>query len=393
MSQPVAISTVFRTVPNVLLRRWFDDHVPGQFPIKWDDLGEREVEPMMSFHNELPPSKRDEMDIDLQTVRAFASEAGMRAFMDAAELHDVNDLMQRIPDDLDLNGRAMWVRVNEPEIFKSSLLFLRLDEAQWWRCRNDVPQNMRIAKDVKERLQDAISDLLREDGRGQQTTVQIVKRGDCTYFDCNPDDYVRSENTHDESGNLMSIPLRPTTQVLVKYDAGVGQLQISTKIKQPRKSQIEQVVAKVALGWDLGPYSDEPAYELDHLKLPTFNLETDPSDNIHARIESIGLLNTITHRKSTASVRRNDSDDSIYRAIEEELGREPSSLHQLQVTYVEIKFQFPGTRYHRAGRTTIRITPRSCNLNRLTSDRAEIVQKHLKLWNIDNASIDQSGLG
>lgn len=393
MSEPVAISTVFRTVPNVLLRRWFDDHVPGQFPIAWDQLSERDVEPMLTFHNDLPSSKRDEMDVDLQTVRSFASEAGMRAFMDAAELHEVDDLMQRIPDDLDLNGRAMWVRVNEPEIFKSSLLFLRLDEAQWWRCRNDVPAGVRIGHDVKEKLETEITNLLLEDGRGQNTTVGIVKRGDCTYFDCNPDDYVRSENTHDENGKLMTIPLRPTTQVIFKYDSEVGQFQTSTKIKQPRKSQLEQIFSKIALGWDLGPYSDEPAFDLDHLKQPSFILETDPSDNIHARIESIGFVNTITNRKLTAGVRRSDPEDSIHRAIEEELGRHPSSLHQLQVTFAEIKFQFPASRYHRAGRTTIRITPRSCNLNRLTSDRVEVIQKHLKLWEIDGATADQSGLG
>jgi hypothetical protein len=268
-----------------------------------------------------------------------------------------------------------------------------LDQSQWWRQRNDVPAGVDITPDVKERLQEAITNLLLEDGRGQQTTVEIVKRGDCTYCDCNPDDYVRSETTHDENGNLISIPLRPTARVVYKYDPAVGQFQMSTNIKQPRKSQLEQVFSATALGWELGAYSDEPAFALEHLKEPTFTLATDPSDNIQARIESIGFYNNSTHRKSTAAVRRSDPDDTIERAINEELGRQSSSLWQLQVTFVEIKVRFPATRYHRAGSTTIRITPRSCNLNRLTSDRVEIIQKHLKLWGIESAKIDQSGLG
>ena len=59
-----------------------------------------------------------------------------------------------------------------------------------------------------------------------------------------------------------------------------------------------------ALGWELGAYSDEPAFALEHLKEPTFTLATDPSDNIQARTESIGFYNNSTHRKSTAAVRR-----------------------------------------------------------------------------------------
>jgi hypothetical protein len=393
MSQPVAISTVFRTIPNDLLRRWFDDHVPGQFPAQWDHLGEREVEPMIAFHNTLPSTKRDEMDIDLQTVRTFATETGMRAFMDGAKMHDVDDLMQRIPGDLDLNGRSMWVRVNEPEIFKSSLTYLRLDECQWWRCRNDVPAGIKIASDAKQKLEEAISRLLQEDGRGQQTTVEVVTRDDCTYFNCNPDDFVRSETTHDENGNLISVPLRPTAQVIFKYDSEMGQFQTSTKIKQPRKSQLEQLCCSTALGWDLGPYSTEPAFSLEHLKQPSFVLQTDPSDNIHGRIEAIGFWNSTTNRKSTATVKKNDPEDTIQRAIAEELGRQPSSLWQLAVTFVDMKIRFPASRFQRAGGTTIRVTPRSCNLNRLTSDRVEIIQKHLKIWGIDGAKIDQSGLG
>lgn len=393
MSQRGAIPTVLRAVPNPLLKRWFDDYVPGQFSIPWDRLGEREIEPLLAFHNDLPPKLRDEMDIDLQMVRAFASEAGMTAIKDMAKCYKVDDLMTKIPDDLDLHGRAMWVRVHEPEIFKAAATFLQLDDCQFWRCRKDVPAGVEISPDAKEKLGEAISDLLRDDGRGQCTTVEVIERNDVTYFVAYPDDFVRSENTHDQNGRLVSIAFRPTTQIIFAYDAAAGSFQTATKIRQPRKAQIEQVFSSTVLGWTLGTYSNEPAYELGHLKNTTFYLATDPVDNIAARIESIGLLNTATNRPLTVSVDRKNANDTIHRAIEEELGKQPNSLWHMSVKFVELKFRFPSSRYHRASSPTIKITPKSCNLNRLTSDRAEIIQKHLRMWGIDGAAVDQSGFG
>lgn len=392
MSQPVAISTVLRAVPNQLLKRWFDDHVPGQFPMPIEQLNEAEVEPMLAFHNTLPPTKRDEMDIDLQSVAAFASEAGMNAFKDGAEYHRVDDLMQRIPEDLDLHGRAMWVRVYEPEIFKSSTMFLQLEQCQFWRRRNDVPAEVKIAPNAKERLGDAISTLMRRDGRGQNTTVEIIKRHDVTNFVCYSDDYVRSENTHDADGNLMSIAIRPTAQIIFAYHSLNGTLQMATAIKHPRKAQLEPLFAETILGWSLGRYENGPAYELGHLKAPAFTLTTDPADGIRASIVGMSFINNATSRPVSVAVDRKNPEDTIQRAIKEELAKHPGSRWDLDVKSVDIRIWFPTSQFHRASSPTIKVTPRSCNVDRLTSDRAEIVQKHLRMWGIDHGAGEQSAL-
>ncbi len=392
MSQQVAISSVLRAVPNHLLKRWFDDHVPGQLPFPIESLEEGEIEPMLAFHDELPPEKRDEMDIDLQNVHSFANAAGMSAFSGGAQLHQVDGLLQRIPDDLDLYGRAMWVRLYEPEIFKSSSMFLQLEQCQFWRRRNDVPAEVKIGIDVKERLSEAISNLLRRDGRGRFTSVDIIKRNDVMYFIAHPDDYVRSENTHDANGRLMPITIRPTTQIIFAYHPLLGSLQLATSIKQPRKGQLEQEFSRIALGWKLGAFQREAPYRLGHLKSSTFASNTDPMDRIRARIESIGLVNTASNRPITVGVDRKNDQDTIHQAIEEEIGKEPDSLWHFKTKFVDVKFYFPSSRLQRASSPTIRVTPTSCNLARLTSDRAEIVQKHLKMWGIDYAGGDQPAL-
>ncbi|WP_442511610.1 hypothetical protein SH528x_003292 [Novipirellula sp. SH528] len=392
MSQPVAISTVLRTVPSHLLQRWFDDHVPGQLPTPIKKLSEREIEPLLAFHAELPLETRNEMDIDLQTVHSFANEAGMNAFNDGAKLHHVTDLMQRIPDDLDLHGRAMWVRVYEPEIFKSSFMFLQLEQSQFWRRRNDVPAELTILPDAEEKLSSAISALLRCDGRGLCTSVETIKRPEVIHFIVYTDDYVRRENTHDANGKLMSIAIRPTVQIIFAYYPLIGAMQMATSIKQPRKAQLEPIFAETVLGWELGLYESGPAYELGHLKDPNFDLVTDPADNIRARIEGMAFFNTQTNRPVSVSVDRKNPDDTIQRAIEEELSKQPGSQWHRDVKSVDIRIWFPTSQHHRASSPTIKVTPRSCNVARLTSDRAEIVQRHLRMWGIDHGAGEQSAL-
>jgi hypothetical protein len=392
MPQQVTLMTVLRAVPNALLQAWVKHHPPGDEPIPWDKLNESDVDPILDYLDHLPREQRDEMEVELQNVRAYACEAGMIAIKDAAKRHKVDDLMNRIPEDLDLFGRAMWVRLNEPEIFIAASTYLQLDQCQFWRRRNDVPAGIEISSDAKSKLSSEISILLREDGRGQYTTTEIINRDDVAYFVAHPDDYVRSENTHDEHGQLMSIAIRPTTQIIFAYDTKVGSLQLATEIKQPRKSELEQVFARTVLGWKLGPYESELAYQLNHLKDSTFVLATDPTDHLCARIENICLFNDATGRPLSVGVNRKNLDDTIHRAIEEELGKPSDSLWHLRVMSVEIKFQFPASRFRRASGRKVKVTPRTCNLSSLTSDRAEVVQKHLRMWGIDGAIAEQSAV-
>lgn len=383
---------MLRVVPNSLLRPWFKGHVPGHADVPWDALGEREISPLLGFLAELLPSERKDVEVDLQNIRSFACEAGMAAINDTARLFDVHDLMSRVPEELDLNGRAMWIRLNEPEIFAASSTFLKLETCNYWRRRNDVPANLKFAGNVEEHLAIAIGNLLRDDGRGQNVTVERVTRDEMEYFIANPDDYVRCENTHDDSGNLKTIAIRPTVQIIMAYDRAVGSIELSTALQQPRKERIEQIFSEVALGWKLGPFDPNQAYLLDHLKDPTRTLATDPADNIRARIETISMLNPVTNRPLFTGIDRGNPEDTIHRAISEELVASNQQLWELRVKTVEIRFDFPATKFASGGHRKIRISPRTCNLRSLTPDRAEIVQKHLKLWEIDGAANDESGL-
>ena len=130
----------------------------------------------------------------------------------------------------------------------------------------------------------------------------------------------------------------------------------------------------------------------DHLKDPNTPLPTDPADEIRVRIEEIKMFNPSTRRRISTDINKHDETDTIHRAISEELRSSHDVLANFSVNSVGIRFVFPATRYARAGARIIRITPGSCNLRSLTPDRAEIVQKHLRMWGVDDAPTDEPNL-
>ncbi|QDV85525.1 hypothetical protein [Planctomycetes bacterium TBK1r] len=392
MPQPTPLSTLLRVIPNELLKKWFHDHIPGPFDIPWETLGENDIEPMIVHLDELPSSIRKDAEIDLRTIRSFASEAGMRAIEDTARMHGEPELMSRIPDGLNLNGRAMWVRLHEWEILHAATTLLHLEEATFWRKRNGVPSNVEIAGDADEQLGNAVSNMLREEGRGQHVTVERLENNGIVYFIVHPDDFVRSDNTHDDQGRLATVSIRPTLDIIFAYDRHAGSFELCASLPKTHKERLEPIFSRAVLGWQLPPYEDESGYYIDHLKDPTTQLPTDPADQIRVRIEEIKMFNPSTRRRISTDINKHDETDTIHRAISEELRSLHDVLANFSVNSVGIRFVFPATRYARAGGRIIRITPGSCNLRSLTPDRAEIVQKHLRMWGVDDAPTDEPNL-
>jgi len=141
-----------------------------------------------------------------------------------------------------------------------------------------------------------------------------------------------------------------------------------------RKERIEQIFSEVALDWKLGPFDPNQAYLLDHLKDPTRDLATDPADDIRARIETISMLNPVTNRPLFTGIDRRNPEDTIHRAISEELVASNQQSWELRVKTVEIRFDFPATKFASAGHRKIRISPRTSAVPSSTKSTASAVR-------------------
>ncbi len=84
MSRQFSIPTVLRMVPNELLAQFFTRLELGDLDIKWDELGEREIDPILKEIGELSRAQQDTIEGALRSVFDLACETGIDAIFEAA---------------------------------------------------------------------------------------------------------------------------------------------------------------------------------------------------------------------------------------------------------------------------------------------------------------------
>ena len=380
-------------VPNDLLQTWFEQRVPGDIDFKWSQLGEREIDPMVDHLTDLPRAIGIKLENDLRGVYELACDVGMQSIVEAAKHRGETDLLDAFPDNLNLYGRAMSVLLHASELYNEALSIREMDDVSFWRTRNDLPQiNVTMTALMRERLGREVSSLLKSEGRGQQCSVESIQTGSRIDVFLYPDDFIRNDHTHDDDNRLTPHAFRPTCEIVLEFDGDVGTLKLSApSISKSHKEEIERLFAKIALNWDLPPFDPGASYRLDHLKDSAVQLMTDPADQIRVRIEKMMLFNQLTGREHELRVRRRDPTDTIHQAILEETDPSVMPLSHADVLKVTFLFEFSQTPDRRGGRQTITVMrPRSCNLKNARPERADIIQKCLRLWEVDCATSDQA---
>ena len=159
------------------------------------------------------------------------------------------------------------------------------------------------------------------------------------------------------------------------------------KLAKQLKERLEAAFAQEILGWNLGPYEPEAAYELNHLKDDAFDLRTDPQDRIRVKIKKLRLSARHCGRRIHVEVDVDDPNDDIHKALRECLNPEYAPLAEWNVTQATFCIEFLPMDGRKPGRQTFDVTyPHSCNLRSARPERAELIQKYLKRWGIDRES-------
>lgn len=386
-SRRFSIPTVLRMVPNTLLKTFFASLGHEEFDPKWAELKEKEVTPILKYLDELPRDKLDEVESALHSVSDLASDDGLGVLLEAGKVCGVPNLGTLVPDKLSVSGRVMWIWLNHRSVFQKAEILHQIDHLSWWRKRNDLPRNTPdTSRHAIEKLACEISNLLKEQGRGKDCTVETTTRGDVYYFFAYPDDFVENVLIHDSEGHLSPETFRQTLCVVFAYDLAEGSLELHAGrgIHKPIKEQLEVTFADAILHWELNAYDREAAYELDQLKDPLFNLTTDPADRLSVRIRKLRLSSANSGRRIHIEVDDDDPDDNIHTAIAECINLEKVPLSQWHVTLVTFRFEFLHTEGRKPGRQSLDVGyPRSCSLRNARPERVELIQKYLKRWKID----------
>lgn len=324
----------------------------------------------------------------MRSVFDLACDTGMGAIFEGAVRCGECKLSEAMPEDLGPYGKSMWAWLNRPEAFEKALLIHQVEHLSWWRKRNDLP---RLPPDMsaaaRAQLEEEIASMLTwEQGRGTVCTVEVLERDGTVYFFAHPDDFVQNVTAHDEDGKLAPRTFRATFPIVFAYTKSEGTLELYAKLPAKLKRRLEEIFARTVLGRELGPWNPEAAYELEHLKVPSFELQTDPEDRLQVRITKMRLVPKNTGRRIFVEIDENDPEDTIHRTIEECLSEERLPLSEVWVNLVTFCFEFLPMEGRKPGRLTFDVGfPSSCSLRNARPERVELVEKYLKRWEIDRA--------
>lgn len=399
MSRQFSIPTVLRMVPNSLLKEFFVRLDHGDLEIDWEKLKEREIEPIIKSLCEMPRGDQDTIEGEMRSVFDLACPSGIDAVFEGAIRCGELTLPAAMPEDLAPYGKSMWAWLNRPEAFRKALLIHQVEHLSWWRKRNDIPMVAPdMSADGRARLEEEIASMLTwEQGRGKVCTVETLERGNTVYFFAHPDDFVQNVTAHDEDGKLAPRTFRATFPIVFAYNQSEGTLEMYAKVPAKLKRRLEEIFAQTVLDKKLGPWNPEPAYELNHLKDPSFKLQTDPEDYLRVHISKMRLAPKNSGRRLLVEIDEDDPTDNIHKAMQECLNQERLPLSEVWVNSVTFCFEFLPMEGRKPGQLTFDVGfPSSCSLRNAARERVELAQKYLKRWNIDRvkpAAVDLAATG
>jgi len=347
----------------------------------------------------MPRSDQDTIEGEMRSVFDLACPSGIDAIFEGAIRCGELTLSAAMPEDLAPYGKSMWAWLNRSEAFKKALLIHQVESLSWWRKRNDLPMvTPDMSPDGRSRLEEEIGSMLTwEQGRGKVCTVETLERGGTVYFFAHPDDFVQNVTAHDVDGKLEPRTFRPTFPIVFAYNQSEGTLELYAKVPAKLKRRLEEIFARAVLEKELGPWAPDAAYELNHLKDPSFELETDPEDCLRVHISRMRLAPKNSGRRILVGIDEDDSTDTIHKAMAECLNQERLPLSEVWVNLATFCFEFLPMEGRKPGRLTFDVGfPSSCSLRNAARERVELVQKYLKRWKIDRVrlvAVDLSATG
>ena len=386
MTRHFSIPTALRMTPMPLLRNFFVRVGHEMRNSVWEQFSNRNVRPILEAIQQLEPAQRNSVEAALHDIFDLACEAGVRAIHEAAVSAELTGFAFSSPEPGSPYGISVWTWLYYPTVFERAMLLFEVDHLSRWRKRTDVPRMTPCTSPrVVLQLGEAIGELLRrEEGRGQQCTVEHVRRKDATdYFLAYPDDFLDTILAHDEEGALTPQSVRPTFEIVFAYSQADGTLELNAKIPSRLKPELEDIFCQIVLGQPAENCGPEAVYDLNVLKDGPQRLDTDPEDRVTPVVRRLRLAIPESRATITLEADRSAGPQSIYRMLDEYLNRERLPLSDLDVTSATIGLMLHPTNCRKAGRLTFDVSrPDTCTLRSHRPDQVALAQKYLKRWGI-----------
>lgn len=391
MAGSFALRAFLRQASNALLKTYASNFT-GFASVRWDGLGQTEIEPIMTAWDALEGEERTRADAELRDVFELGDESGVKAIRDEAAFHGINltEKLALLDDDLD---RSLWTFLEHRTVFDNALRFSltdRLPARQWQKRKNAPTRRPDDSEEARERLAQALSHYFRtREGRGQHCRVEVYKRQNRYYFFAYLADHARAEQDF-VGGQLRRQPHSPAFEVVFASEPETGTLETFASGGRKVVHDLEQQFALSVFGEELrNQDQDDRVYELEGLRERAFSFVYPSSAGIKV-VYTRKLRLSYRYEPGKRLVLEGTERGQVH-ALYEDVTRGSGDATALppsavRVTQAEIRVVYEPAGNRRPSAKLIRLTyPNGCSLGH--NDRDDVLRKMLV-----DSGIDPTGL-
>lgn len=343
MARQYSPTQFFRSVPNALLARYFQEKHGVLKEIDFDKLKKNDVDTIFNAFMELPTEKRAEIEAECQDIDAMACQGAATALADEADFHENADFSEAFSKIDGFHGKAMWAFLEHPEYWAGATRFLYSDNISdiYWKKRNDLPHwPPHVAPEDTDNLAQAISEFFRKEGRGRNCKVEVFRRRQKEYFFAYPEDYAQS-GTEWIRNSLLTRATHPAFEIIFVYCQAEGSLDIYAPRNTKYVSELQQIFADTILRLDdLDEFAGENCvYNLEGLADRNFVFQYPPGCGIESVVVRRLRLSLLTgsQRRITVEADPTKNPKAVYDVMA------ALNLPPYRVTQAEIRVNFAPT--------------------------------------------------
>lgn len=376
---------------NALLRRLFTGQ-EAMVAVSWDELQQREVEPIATAWEQMGDA-RQHFQVILQDVNELADQRGQKVLLEEIEW--------RCPDKLSAFSelkspadKALWAYLEAREAFDQAAIFARaeaLRNGQFANRWNSLPkEEITVTDEIIGALQEEVrSYYWHKELRGEVCRVHHYKRmGDADFFFAYLPDWPDKQLIFDADQNLTPREESYAFSNVFVYHPSDGAVELIAKGGKKVQLRLRQAFCRAVLGLEVD--DDDPiraTYELDHLLDPAFAFTTEPEDRIAAvRLRRLRLVPRIAIpaiEYPELKFKEQASRTEVLHAVDQLLGAFGLNRSQVAVTQASFQLLFMSDGVHRPKTLTFNVSrPNTCDLKSKPDDMRVIGERCLHRWGV-----------
>ena len=384
MSRNYSQKTFLRQTPNHILKEYFQRKGLLR-DIDFDKLGETQIDTITEVLDELSGKQRNDIEAKFRQINEMCYEKGVLLLIEEADFHNI-DLLPTFEPIKNHYGKAFWVFLNHPEVFKVASDFDYMDRTGSWSSRKVgaglVPA---VEEKDKQKLTDSVSEFYKKQGRGQRCHVDNYLRQQperhC-YF-VYPEDYATTELGFDDEGKFYHRLRKPAFEVIFVYHPESGILEVSAKGGKKVVQALQEILCKTILGLDGLPKLEKKHFDLSKLNDKTLKFVTEPADGIEkVTLRMLRLdLPGIGNRRITLEASSSNDEQPVYTLIEKALNKSNIPIDKAVIAKAKIQIKFVSRDGKRGKSLLFEISsPDRCTLKDDPLD--QIAKKYIEKWGL-----------